>query len=365
MDEVELRNGDNDPNNDLQVNVIAYHFYSVGYNGVTEANKLIAQIDDLYQRYGRPIWITEFAGTSFSANNPIHNTAERQAFNQVFLETLIPQFDARPYLERVAWWQFGGVGVGPQYTALSSVSGGVYTPTIIGEEYFRTTLAPGQTYDFATRDFRPTYIHYLKGSNLANNGPSLPTTLNSIDVMEGTTIMSGTGDFGFEDDTDAFVRVRSGATLRKQGGNKVTMPSLTIFNDGTMLIEDGTLLLEAGTELTGAGSLQVNSGGTLATSGGVTDDAVRLTLPSITLSQGTLQVDDGVTRLPEDLNLVGTSEIRTDGNLVLSGQTSGAGSIQSTGNGTLFLNGDGLHAGGATVTEGTLIVANSSASPTG
>ena len=112
----------------------------------------------------------------------------------------------------------------------------------------RTTLDAGETYDFGTRDERPTYVHYLKGSNIANNGPALTEALRAVDVMESTTIMSGTGDFGFENEGDSFVHIRSGATLRKQGENTVTVPRSPISNNGTMLIEDGTLLLEDGTQ---------------------------------------------------------------------------------------------------------------------
>ena len=365
MEEVESRNDDNNANNDLQVDVIAYHFYTVGFNGRIEANKLIAQIDDLWTRYQRPIWITEFAGTSFSANNPIHSTEERQAFNQAFLAELIPQFDARPYVERVAWWQFGGVGVGPRYTALSTVVDGAVTPTVIGEEYFRTTLPAGQTYNFATGDLRSTYVHYLKGSNLTNTGPDLIEALRALDVMESSTIMSGTGDFGFEIADDTFIRVRSGATLRKQGGNTVTAPGTPIFNHGTVLVEGGTLQLQDGTELTGDGTLRVESNGTLAISGGIGGEDVSLSGPSITLNGGLLHVKDGSTTTSSELIVSATSEVRTDGNLIVSGGTTGAGRIVATGSGALFLTGEGLHANGATVSDGSLIVANGDASATG
>ena len=365
MEEVESRNDDNDANNDLQVDVIAYHFYTVGFNGRIEANKLIAQIDDLWNRYQRPIWITEFAGTSFSANNPVHSTEERQAFNQAFLAELIPQFDARPYVERVAWWQFGGVGVGPRYTALSTVVDGAVTPTIIGEEYFRTTLPAGQTYNFATGDLRSTYVHYLKGSNLTNTGPDLIEALRALDVMESSTIMSGTGDFGFEIADDTFIRVRNGATLRKQGSNTVTVPDTPIFNDGTMLVEGGTLQLQDGVELTGTGTLRVDSNGTLAISGGIGGEDVSLSGPSITLNRGLLHVKDGSTTISSELIVSATSEVRTDGDLIVSGGTTGAGRIEATGSGALFLTGEGLHANGATVSDGSLIVANGDASATG
>ena len=362
MDEVEDRNNDSNPNNDLQVDAIAYHFYTVAFDGEDEADRLIGQIDDLWERYQRPIWITEFAGTSFSLNNPVHSIEERNNFNRDFLDALIPQFDARDYVERVSWWQFGALG--RPYSRLSTVSGGVYTPSIIGEAYMRTTLDAGETYDFATRDLRPTYVHYLKGSNIANDGPALIEALRAVDVMESTTIISGTGDFGFENDGDSFVRIRNGATLRKQGENTVTVPRSPISNNGTMLIEDGTLLLEDGTQLTGSGDTRVDSNGTLATSGGIGGDDVMLMQP-LTLNRGTLHVQDSVVLMPSQLTLSGPSVIRTDGNLVISGETTGAGAIVATGLGNLFLTGSGSHTIGAQVTEGSLIVANTQASPTG
>ena len=368
MDTVVARNNDSNANNDLKVDAIAYHFYTVGFNGTNEANRLLDQIDEIYDRYGLPIWITEFAGTSFSADNPVHSFDERQAFNREFLERLIPQFDARDYVHRVSWWQFGaGVSGGGGYSRLSTVSNGVYTPSIIGEVYLRTTLDEGETYEFGTREHRPTYVHYLRGSHLANNGPDLEEALRAVDVMEGTTNMSGTGDFGFEDADDGFIRIRDGATLNKLGNNTVTVPGSPIFNDGSMLISSGTLLLKGGSELTGTGELLVSDSGTLATSSEFGVDEVILQAPTISINSGTLQVQDGVTRLPEQLELVNflSNEINTQGNLLVSGETTGLGALVSNGDGTLFLTGTGNHLGGTRVTAGSLVVANTQASPTG
>ena len=368
MDTVLAQNNDANAGNDLQVDAIAYHFYSVGFNGTTEANRLLGQIDEIYQRYGLPIWITEFAGTSFSADNPVHSFEERQAFNRAFLERLIPEFDARDYVHRVSWWQFGaGVTGGGGYSRLSTVSDGVYTPSIIGEVYMRTTLDEGQTYNFATREHRPTYVHYLKGSHIGNGGPPLTEALRGVDVIEGNSIFSGAGDWGFEDSDDAFLRVRSGATLRKQGNATVTIPSAPIFNEGSIEISGGTLLLEGDTELTGSGQVLISGSGTLATSSEPGVDEVTLQSPTISIGSGTLQVQDGVTRLAGQLELSNflSGEINTQGNLLVSGSTTGPGPIESTGSGTLLLTGTGEHQGGAEVTEGSLIVANAQASPTG
>jgi len=359
MEEVEARNADTNPNNDLQVDAIAYHFYTVAFNAQSEANRLIDQIDDLWETYERPIWITEFAGTSFSLDNPVHSIEERTAFNRAFLEALIPMFDARPYVERVAWWQFGALG--RPYSALSTSADGIRTPTGIGEVYFRTTLDAGETYNFADDETNPWYVHYLKGSNLTNTGPALSEALRALDVMENTSIISGTSDFGFEDQDDSFVRVRDGATLRKQGNNMVTLPGSSVFNDGMLLIESGTFQLENGAEVTGEGNMRVDQNGTLATFG----DDVDLGTQAIALNRGTLHVKDGQATLSGELDLSGTSEVRTDGNLVISGVTTGTGSILSTGPGTLFLNAAGSHSSGTQVSEGSLIVANPDSSATG
>ena len=363
MDGVEAANTDSDPNNDLQVDAIAYHYYSVAFNGTAAADDLIADIDELYERYGLPIWITEFAGTSFSLDNPIHSTEERQAFNREFLQRLIPQFDARPYVERVSWWQFGAFG--RPYSALTTVSNGVYTPTIIGEQYMRTTLPAGQTYNFGNRPHRPTYVHYLKGSNLGHDGPPLAEALRAVDAMEGTNIMSGAGDWGFEDSQDAFLRVRSGALLRKQDDATVTIKDSPIFNEGSILITGGALQLQEGTELTGAGDLLVNGSGALETSSAFGGDDVLLGSSVIALDDGDIAVLDGVTHLSQELSLTNSNEIFTGGNLIVSGRTTGTGSIISTGPGTLFLNSDGMHQGGAFVAQGQLVVANTQASSTG
>ena len=256
MSQVEARNNDNNPSNDLQVDVIAYHFYTVGFNGRVEAEKLIDQIDDLWETYQRPIWITEFAGTSFSLNNPVHSVEERTAFNRAFLQTLMPAFDARDYVERVAWWQFGALN--RPYSALTSNSGGVYTPTIIGDEYLRTVLQSGDSYNFAAGETRSSDVHYLKGGTLSNTGVELDEALRAVDAIEGNSIITGSSDFGFEFADDAFLRVRAGATLRKQGSNTVALSDSPFFNDGSILVQGGTLQLEDGVSLSGAGSIRVD-----------------------------------------------------------------------------------------------------------
>ena len=363
MEGVEQRNNDSDPENDLQVDVIAYHFYTVAFNPQAEAQRLIDQIDDLWATYQRPIWITEFAGTSFSLDNPVHSIEERTTFNRAFLQALIPAFDQRDYVERVSWWQFGALG--RPYSALSTLSGGVYTPTIVGEVYFRTILESGQSYDFAAGETPPNYVHYLKGGTLTNTGVELGAALRAVDNLSGIGVITGNSDFEFEDADDAFIRVRAGTTFRKQGTNEVTLSDSPFFNDGSSLVSGGTLRLADGARLSGVGIIRTSDNGTLATSGGVSGGNVYLDSRIIISNTGVLHVEDSRAEMTEELRIWNPGIVRTDGDLLVSGITAGAGRILSTGEGTLFLSGEGQHASGATVSEGSLIVANADASATG
>ena len=355
MDEVEARNNDADPTNDLRVDAIAIHNYSVSGNPVGQANNLLNTIDRLYEDYGRPIWITEFAAVDFSGATPVQ---EKIQFNEEFLDFLIPRLESRDHVARYGWWQFSIAG--NAYSPLSSVNNGVFTPTDIGHFYERS-LPTGGMYDLATGTRRSTDVHYLRGGRLTNTGADLGTALRAIDAIEGNNIFAGTADYGFEDAEDSFIRVRDGATLRKQGPSTVTLPGSLIFNEGELRVEFGTLQLAGATELTGQGTLLVGSNGTLATSG----SDVAFNSQPITLNQGVLHVEDGSATLPGELILPNPSVIRTDGNLVITGETTGTGAILSTGAGSLFLNGNGSHTAGAQVTQGRLIVANTQASPTG
>lgn len=370
MDEVESRNADGNPGNDLQVDAIAYHFYTVAFNPQAEANKVLEQIDEIWSRYQRPIWLTEFAGTSFSLDNPVHSIEERTAFNKAFLEILIPEFEARPYLERYAWWQFGALG--QPYSALSTVSEGVFTPTSIGEVYSGTTLQPGESNDFSNGEVQPTYVHYLKDAILSNFGDPIETALRAIDILEGDNTITGSGDWGLAGSSfDTFVRVRAGTTLRKQGANTITFKGAEVINHGEVYTEDGRLDLRDGTRVTGDGGIHVESGSILRLGGAGDFQGARV-------DQGVELRGGGILQglpLAGGANIVsGTIEISLtaaqlagEGDLTLTGRVTGnGGGFTKLGSGALFLIGDmNNYSGITTITNGELIAENTSGSATG
>jgi len=90
-----------DPN--LEVDEIAFHWYgSVNPNNPTSsANSFLNKVDQYHNNYGRPVWITEFAGLDF-ANN--FDSATMQEANQIFLERVVAGLESRDYVTRYAWW---------------------------------------------------------------------------------------------------------------------------------------------------------------------------------------------------------------------------------------------------------------------
>ncbi|MDA8563353.1 glycosyl hydrolase [Mariniblastus sp.] len=340
---------------DLEVDEIAFHWYgSVNPNNPNgSANSFLNKVDQYHNTYNRPVWITEFAGIDW-ANN--YDTATMQEANRIFLNRVVAGLESRSHVTRYAWWNHNNDS--------RLLASNTNLPTVTGEGWIDTIVDAGQQFNISGQE-QGSDVFYLRGGTLTNTGSSVEYALQYLDATEGSSIVTGTADFGMQVGDPGYFRVRDGATLRKQGDNAVTVPSSQILNDGTVLIEDGTLLLEDGAELTGNGDVSVESGGTLATSGGIGGEEVLLDSPTITLNQGMLHVQDGLTKLPNQLVLMASSLLRTDGNLVVSGETTGAGTILAIGPGSLFLNNDGLHTGGAQVADGNLFVANTEVSPTG
>ncbi|CAN0326800.1 unnamed protein product, partial [Ectocarpus sp. 4 AP-2014] len=243
MDEVELRNADADPENDLQVDAIAYHYYTVGFNANTEANKILTAIDNIWDKYQKPIWLTEFAGVNF---NGVADVAQKVQFNADLLEILIPAFEERPYLERYAWWQFGSGG--QPYSPLSSNVNGVYTPTLIGDVY-GGTLHSGESLDLSSGERESTDVQYLRGGSINNTEAGAEITgTGSTRAGLGSTISLG-------DSADA-ARSSIRQTLVLAGGrvrtNGIAAGSHTISGTTTL---DSTTIFSVASDLTITGAI--------------------------------------------------------------------------------------------------------------
>ncbi len=89
-------------NNNLNVDFIPIHCYIDG----TYADTFLQMIDDCYEKYHKPIWITEFGIAEW--NQGKWNGNDPNAVNQVaeFMKKVLPELDKRSYVERYAWFPF-------------------------------------------------------------------------------------------------------------------------------------------------------------------------------------------------------------------------------------------------------------------
>ena len=119
--------------------------------------------------------------------------------------------------------------------------------------------------------------------------------------------------------------------------------SLAISNGGQVAVAAGaSLTVTTGTSVTGNGTLNVNAAGDFST-GGI-----------LTVDTGGSLIGGPVTAAAYQLN-AGT----------VSAELSGPGGLTKDTGGTLTISGDNSYSGGTVVNDGTLIVANASALPSG
>lgn len=80
-------------------NFIAVHNYNKYYNDKSTALDYLEKIDDCYNKYRKPIWITEFAIWKFDKNDKA-GCAKTQEFMKIVLKGL----NERSYVERYSWF---------------------------------------------------------------------------------------------------------------------------------------------------------------------------------------------------------------------------------------------------------------------
>ncbi|MCR5837969.1 MAG: RICIN domain-containing protein [Lachnospiraceae bacterium] len=93
-----------DADNNLKVDFITIHCYMDDAN----VDSFLALIDNTWEKWHRPIWITEFGVAKWGEGNDIWNNytpgANETVYN--FMKRVIPELDKRPYVERYAWFPF-------------------------------------------------------------------------------------------------------------------------------------------------------------------------------------------------------------------------------------------------------------------
>lgn len=99
------------PDGSYPVDFIAIHDYP-GWPGDTDGGDQIANfkalIEDLWNRYHKPIWITEFAVANWPSNqDDIQSWGYTKQHVYDYMDKLTDYLDTCPYVERYAWFSFG------------------------------------------------------------------------------------------------------------------------------------------------------------------------------------------------------------------------------------------------------------------
>jgi len=83
----------------IEIDFIAVHIY-----GPPDPEKFLKRIDEIYQRYKKPIWITEFAVADWEAKKEGRENRYSEKEVLEFMKKVLPELEKRPYVERYAWF---------------------------------------------------------------------------------------------------------------------------------------------------------------------------------------------------------------------------------------------------------------------
>ena len=84
----------------LRVDFVAVHWYGDVAGGAASAKPFADWLSGIHAQYGKPVWITEFAGLNWGwLGHPV--TAEQ---NRQFMATLLPELERVPWVERYCWY---------------------------------------------------------------------------------------------------------------------------------------------------------------------------------------------------------------------------------------------------------------------
>lgn len=79
----------------LRVDFICIHWYAP-----PNPDSLLRLVDGVWEKWGKPIWITEFAVADWKTKTMTKYTHEQV---QNFMKTVIPELEKRDYVERYTW----------------------------------------------------------------------------------------------------------------------------------------------------------------------------------------------------------------------------------------------------------------------
>ncbi len=92
-----------------RVDFITLHWYGSDFRTTNAVGQLKSYIQAVYNRYHKPIWLTEYALINFSGGGSYPTGAQQAAFVTASTKML----DSLPYLQRYAWFALPAKDSGP------------------------------------------------------------------------------------------------------------------------------------------------------------------------------------------------------------------------------------------------------------
>jgi hypothetical protein len=211
--------------NNLRVDFVCVHWY-----GGTNAAGFMNKLQEIYELYDKPIWITEFAPADWTATTPEENRHSPAAVLN-FMQSVLPQLEDRSYIERYSWFSFGQDRPQGTSSALFDPDGNL---TPLGEFYadFEPNIYIGEGKEIPEDPVDPNIIFqddfesYSEGTSLTSAG---------YVVWEGTATVA-VGDayqgnkFGQSDVSKNNFAIRRPVTL--EAGKTYTIEVATKIEDG-------------------------------------------------------------------------------------------------------------------------------------
>ena len=168
-------------------------------------------------------------------------------------------------------------------------------------------------------------------ATLSFDGGTLRNT-STMTINRPTTINQGGGTFDTQADLTMGRTIAGAGALTKIGADTLTLGGANTYAGGTVIDE---------------GTVSVSSDGNLGNAAG-----------AVSLDDGTL-LNTAAFTSGRDVSLgAGGGTFSTQGDLTLTGDMTGAGSLTKTGNGALVLTADGSYTGGTSIASGTLQLGN-------
>jgi len=114
-----------------RVDFITVHWYGQHHwtDPATNVNGLKSYLQQTYELYHKPIWITEFSLIAFSSGPPSYATPAQEA---AFLTAATKMLAGLPYVQRYAWYTLTGTHNGGNTVLFGD---GKTTPTAVGKAF--------------------------------------------------------------------------------------------------------------------------------------------------------------------------------------------------------------------------------------